>query len=45
MLKPRILKASTLAVAVAFFGGSSTVYHQKGDGLAIYVERDQVATR
>jgi hypothetical protein len=27
------------------FGSSSTVYHKKGDGLAIYVEPDQVATR
>jgi hypothetical protein len=45
MLKPHFLKASALAVAVAFFGGSSTVYHRKGDGLAIYAEPDQVATR
>jgi hypothetical protein len=27
------------------FGSSATVFHQKGDGLAIYVETDQVATR
>jgi len=27
------------------FGSSSTVYHKKGDGLAIYVEPDQGATR
>jgi len=27
------------------FGSSSTVYHKKGDGLAIYVEPDQAATR
>lgn len=27
------------------FGGSATVFHKKGDGLAIYVEPDQVATR
>jgi hypothetical protein len=27
------------------FGSSSTVYHKKGDGLAIYVEPDQVPTR
>jgi hypothetical protein len=45
MLKPHFLKASTLAAAGAFFGSSSTVYHKKGEGLAIYVEPDQVATR
>jgi hypothetical protein len=27
------------------FGSSATVFHKKGDGLAIYVEPDQVATR
>jgi hypothetical protein len=27
------------------FGSAATVYHKKGDGLAIYVEPDQVATR
>jgi hypothetical protein len=27
------------------FGGAATIYHKKGDGLAIYVEPDQVATR
>jgi hypothetical protein len=27
------------------FGGSATVFHKKGDGLAIYVEPDQVAAR
>jgi hypothetical protein len=26
-------------------GSSATVFHKKGDGLAIYVEPDQVATR
>jgi hypothetical protein len=27
------------------FGSSATVFHKKGDGLAIYVEPDQVGTR
>jgi hypothetical protein len=27
------------------FGSSATVFHKKGDGLAIYVEPDQVASR
>ena len=27
------------------FGSSATVFHKKGDGLAIYVEPDQVAAR
>jgi hypothetical protein len=27
------------------FGSAATVYHKKGDGLAIYVEPDQVAAR
>jgi hypothetical protein len=27
------------------FGSSATIFHKKGDGLAIYVEPDQVATR
>jgi hypothetical protein len=27
------------------FGSAATVYHKKGDGLSIYVEPDQAATR
>jgi hypothetical protein len=45
MLKPHFLKASAMAAFGVGFCSSSTVHHKKGDGLAIYVEPDQMATR
>jgi hypothetical protein len=45
MLNSHSLKASAFAAFGVGFRSSSTVYHKKGDGLAIYVEPDQVATR